>query len=235
MVGIYKITNLINGKIYIGQSNNIERRLKEHRYKTENSDIPVDRAIGKYGEKNFTFAVLEETTTEQLDARETYWIKYYNSCDNGYNCSLGGDNQSVGSANGRAILTEEDVKAIRIAYKNHLRRKTVYNNYKDKIAFGTFASVWDGSQWSHIMPEVFTKENKEYYSKQATNGELSDKALFTNVEVMALRERYVHETAKQIYLGLETRCTFQTLQHILSGLSYKHLPIYKKLKKEWIK
>ena len=46
------------------------------------------------------------------------------------------------------------------------------------------------------MPEVFTKENKEYYSKQATNGEKSHSAKFTNQEVLELRERYVHESAK---------------------------------------
>ena len=47
MIGIYKITNLVNGKTYIGQSNNIERRLKEHQQKGELSRIPVDIAIKK--------------------------------------------------------------------------------------------------------------------------------------------------------------------------------------------
>ena len=49
MIGIYKITNLVNGKTYIGQSNNIERRFKEHQQKGELSRIPVDIAIKKYG------------------------------------------------------------------------------------------------------------------------------------------------------------------------------------------
>lgn len=53
MVGIYKITNKINGKIYIGQSNNIKRRFWEHQNRGAASRIPVDAAIEKYGSENF--------------------------------------------------------------------------------------------------------------------------------------------------------------------------------------
>ena len=49
------------------------------------------------------------------------------------------------------------------------------------------------------MPEVYTEENKKYYMRQDTNGEKSSKAILTNEEVIALRKRYVNETAKQIY------------------------------------
>ena len=48
MIGIYKITKKENGKSYIGQSNNIERRFAEHRTKGESSRIPLDIAIQKY-------------------------------------------------------------------------------------------------------------------------------------------------------------------------------------------
>lgn len=90
MIGIYKITNKINNKCYIGQSINIERRWKEHL----NDDIKLDRAIGKafkkYGINNFTFEIIEICLEEQLDEKEIYWINYYNSYNNGYNMTLGG-------------------------------------------------------------------------------------------------------------------------------------------------
>ena len=60
MIGIYKITNNINGKVYIGQSNNIQRRFSEHQTKGESSRIPIDVAIQKYGKENFSFEVIEE-------------------------------------------------------------------------------------------------------------------------------------------------------------------------------
>ena len=69
MIGIYKITNKINGKIYIGQSNDIKRRFLEHTYRDK---LPIDIAIKKYGKENFSFEILEECPTEQLNEKETY-------------------------------------------------------------------------------------------------------------------------------------------------------------------
>lgn len=234
MIGIYKITNNINGKIYIGQSNNIQRRFSEHQNRGATSRIPVDIAIQRYGKENFNFEIIEECSIEQLNQKETYWITYFNSIENGYNCSVGGDQQSIGSNNGRAILTENEVKFIRTAYNNHERRKDVYEHFKDKITFSSFARIWDGTSWAHIMPEVLTEENKRYYSKEATNGEKSSNAKLTDEEVIKIRERYVSENAKTIYKDYEDRCSYNTLQQILWGRTYKHLPIYKKKEKKWI-
>ena len=234
MIGIYKITNNINGKVYIGQSNNIQRRFSEHRNRGATSRIPIDIAIQRYGKENFNFEIIEECSIEQLNQKETYWITYFNSIENGYNCSVGGDQQSIGSNNGRAILTENEVKFIRTAYNNHERRKDVYEQFKDKITFSSFARIWDGTSWARIMPEVLTEENKRYYSKEATNGEKSSNAKLTDEEVIKIRERYVSENAKTIYKDYEDRCSYNTLQQILWGRTYKHLPIYKKKEKKWI-
>lgn len=234
MIGIYKITNNINGKIYIGQSNNIQRRFSEHQTKGEQSRIPVDIAIQKYGKENFSFEVIEECSIEQLNEKETKWITYFNSVENGYNCSIGGNQQSIGSNNGRAILTEDEVRIIRKAYSEHLRRKDVYEQFKDKISFSTFANIWDGSSWSHIMSEVLTKENRDYYAAEATKGEKSNNSKFTDKEVIQIRERYVTENAKSIYEDYKDRCSYNTLQQILWGRTYKNLPIYKKKEKKWI-
>lgn len=84
MIGIYKITNLINGKCYIGQSVHIERRWQEHKQPSATSIIA--QAIKTYGIKNFSFEVLEETTVKDLDEREGYYIQLFNSIiPNGYN------------------------------------------------------------------------------------------------------------------------------------------------------
>lgn len=55
MIGIYKIENLNDGKIYIGQSNNIERRFYEHMTKGTTSRIPLDTAIEKEGAESFSY------------------------------------------------------------------------------------------------------------------------------------------------------------------------------------
>ncbi len=102
MAYIYKITNLINGKVYIGKTTrNIESRFYEHKYTAENigshnSAYPLYQAMRKYGIENFDFEILEECDDLIIDDKEKEYIKLYNSyigfknC-NGYNATLGGD------------------------------------------------------------------------------------------------------------------------------------------------
>ena len=94
MVGIYKITNQINNKVYVGQSSCIERRWAEHLYYSENEQTLLQRAFKKYGITNFKFEVLEECEPQNLNEREIYWINFYNSFENGYNMTPGGENHS---------------------------------------------------------------------------------------------------------------------------------------------
>lgn len=88
--GIYKITNIINFKPYVGQSVDIQDRWHQHKY-NNTKDSAIHKAIKKYGIKNFIFEILEECPREQLNEREKYWIAYYDSFYNGYNETLGGD------------------------------------------------------------------------------------------------------------------------------------------------
>lgn len=233
MIGIYKIQNLVNGKIYIGQSNNIERRFREHKSKGETSRIPLDIAIQKYGITNFSYEIIEQCSILELNKREEYWIKFYNSKIDGYNCSSGGDSSSLGEGNGRAILTEIDIIEIRKAYLNRANKINTYQKYANQISFHTFSHIWDGTTWSHIMPEIYTNENKDYYKKQTQIGELSKRAIFTDDEVLQFRRRYQEETAREIHLEVKDKISLQGLQSILSGRTYKHLPIYYKKEKKW--
>lgn len=91
---IYKIENIINHKIYIGQTTkkNPEKRFKEHIYKAFSSpNTFLHEAIRKHGVENFTFSVIEEVENKDLNEREMYWISYYDSYNKGYNMTLGGN------------------------------------------------------------------------------------------------------------------------------------------------
>ena len=73
MIGIYKITNL-KGKIYIGQSVNIEDRKLQYKYLSKYSlGRKIYNSLKKYGWKNHTFEIIEECFLDQLDEREIYW------------------------------------------------------------------------------------------------------------------------------------------------------------------
>lgn len=94
---IYKISNDINDKLYIGKTlYTIERRWSQHKNNARNRKdlihIPLYSAMNKYGIDHFTIEQVEEICDEkQLAEREQYWIKYYNTYNYGYNASIGGD------------------------------------------------------------------------------------------------------------------------------------------------
>ena len=88
--GIYKITNKLLNKSYIGQSIHIEDRWKEHMWGKGSVNLHNDFKI--YGLENFQFEILEICNPEFLLEREKYWIKFYNTYENGYNLNDGGDN-----------------------------------------------------------------------------------------------------------------------------------------------
>lgn len=95
MAYIYKITNKINGKIYIGKTMfSPEKRWKEHckDYKKENFEKrPLYSAMRKYGIENFLLSTIEQCDDTIVNDREVYWIEYFQSFKNGYNATIGGD------------------------------------------------------------------------------------------------------------------------------------------------
>lgn len=94
-IGIYKIKNLLNGKLYIGQSVDIESRWRIHVVELKNNchhNARLQNAWNKYGEENFDFSIIEECKSDQLNVREIYWIDKLDSYKNGYNLTIGGGN-----------------------------------------------------------------------------------------------------------------------------------------------
>ena len=91
--GIYRLTNMINQKSYIGQAVDIAERFKQHIKCGLGIDTPNNmlyKAMLKDGVENFIFEVIEECDRCQLNDRETYYIDFYRSQEHGYNMSKGG-------------------------------------------------------------------------------------------------------------------------------------------------
>ena len=105
MAVIYKITNLKNGKIYVGQTRqNLSKRLYQHQ---RSKNIGIDAAIQKYGWENFSAEVIEECPEEMLNEREKFWIAELNSMfPNGYNLTSGGERDYTVAEPTRAKISE---------------------------------------------------------------------------------------------------------------------------------
>lgn len=93
---IYKVRNLINGKMYIGQTTNFYERMHSHLSDAKHSrGYALHNAIRKYGEENFNWCIIDHAYSQQeLDDKEEFWIDFYKTFRDygrGYNLTTGGD------------------------------------------------------------------------------------------------------------------------------------------------
>lgn len=111
MIGIYKITDP-EGKIYVGLSKNIELRWKQHANLRFGGNNKLRGSFIKYGSSNHVFSIIEELTNDDklLRKQERYWIRYYNSFNDGLNENGGGS--------GPGSHTTESKQKISSALKN---------------------------------------------------------------------------------------------------------------------
>lgn len=164
MVGIYKITNLINHKVYIGQSANIEQRWKEHRKNINSKRLyhyPLYRALRKYGVDNFSFEVIEECKKEELNSLEKQYIKQYDSiAPRGYNCTFGGETSVP------LVLTQEEAEKIKeLLATTSLTQEEIGKRYG--VSQNTISDINTGYCW--ISDDIcypirkYAQKKKEYY------------------------------------------------------------------------
>ena len=128
---IYKITNIQNNKVYIGQTiRPIEQRFKRHMNDALNNilDTHFARAIRKYGKENFIIEQIDiAQTQEELNQKEQYWIQYYNSVNEGYNetdaISKCGGNTYQSKTEEEMEVIKEKIRQTKIGSKNSMARK----------------------------------------------------------------------------------------------------------------
>ena len=110
MIGIYKITNKVNGKSYIGKSVDIEKRFNEHKKYQSDKNKTLYKAIKKYGVENFSFEIIDICGKEELDEKEIYYIKKFNTLGFGYNMTIGGDGGDTWTSNNHKEETNKKRK-----------------------------------------------------------------------------------------------------------------------------
>ena len=96
MIGIYSITNIVNGKKYVGQSVDVKSRIRNHRWalnSNRHQNDHLQKSFNKYGKDYFVFDIICECKEDQLDELERFYIALYNCIDPrfGYNSETGGN------------------------------------------------------------------------------------------------------------------------------------------------
>jgi len=122
---IYKSTNKINGKSYIGKTiQDFDRYIQFHLSDARTNRYPnrvFHRAIRKYGEDNFEWNIIEQVNNDKLNEREIYYINLFDTFENGYNMTTGGDGAECGENNAFCKLSSE--KRMKIILKGNKKRK----------------------------------------------------------------------------------------------------------------
>ena len=146
--GIYKIVNKINGKFYIGSSNDIYGRFTRHKYQLNNNkhtNEHLQAAWNAYGAHNFELQIVEMVDLQNLLIRETYYIQYYKCTDRtvGYNKSTDAVRQT---------MSEEGKERVRQWHKN----KIVKHSTRQKLS-----KINKGiNKWTQEQREQMSKQRK---------------------------------------------------------------------------
>lgn len=247
---IYKITNDINDKIYVGQTiRPIEERFHRHIQEALSNklDTHFARAIREYGPEHFFVTCIDTASSkEELNQKEIYWIKYYNSFEEGYNSTFGGEGGNTYCKKSQKEMDniKEKIRETKIGGKNPNARKIKCKNVKtgEELLFDSAADVqryfnhgnhnfvtrrcnhavrclWQG-EWSiaYAEDDYDEKVTKEKNNRKSTHIKLID--LQTNKEYefpsYASAERYFNLPKKSI-----------SSKAYLKGEEFIHLNRYK--------
>lgn len=246
---IYKI-NFPNGKCYIGQTYNLQRRWREHLYEASitRSDLKIYRAMRKYHTTIEDFNLIEDNilTVEEANAKEMYYINKFDSYKNGYNSTLGGDSgfQPHGENHPFAILTDEEILNIRqFRASKQYTFNQVYKMFQDRITYSGFSKIWEYISRPEIGAEYNTPELDAFYKtdKRMMKGERHFLSKLSSEQVIDIRNRYFVLGDKMITIWEEYKELYSLsgFRKIVLGYTYTDIPIPQqtslcKKKKEWL-
>ena len=225
MGGIYKYQNKITNQIYIGLTNDFQKRYNAHHYAfyNENSkeyNTELSKAVREYGEENFSYEILAKDieNRELLELLEQYYISFYNcQFPNGYNCTPGGNTVREWTQNRKekfsfekGKLTIEEIKELRLAYLKGEKPSQVYKEkYSNILTWGGFINIWRGERYKHIMPEVFQNRKTRYK--------------LTKEQVLEIRKKYNKEKTPYDILAKEYGVYRNTIKDIITYKTWKNL------------
>ena len=235
MTGIYKITNLINNKIYIGQSTDCQRRWAEHKragqinptsLKNERDyNVPIHRAMRKYGVENFTFEIIENCEISLLDAQEQYWVKYYdsNNQEKGYNLTAGGQRSFAlsGEQHSQAKLTQIQVNEIYDLLQNHLEISVRKISEDYNVSPSLISLINNGRIWKNEILKYPLRP-----ANYSLPGEKNPRARLTAEIVKEMRHKWQNGiNPNEIYKEYQERYGIKerTLRAALYGESWKNI------------
>lgn len=215
MIGIYKITSP-SGRIYIGQSNNIEKRWYKYKNLKCQSQPAIYRSLLKYGPLSHLYEIVEICNLNDLNNKERYWQDYYNVLQNGLNCHLTSSNDK------KMILSEKTKLKISNTLKEKYIIKEDNPNYKRKHSLEARKNMSLSGK-----TKVFTKTHKKNLSDAAKNRKQKD----VSKEKLSLI-RKLNPTCARLIINLDTGIFYDTIMDAAIAYNINYNTLKTRLRKE---
>lgn len=223
MIGIYMYENKRNGKKYIGQSTNIQRRKEEH-LKWPSPYSRFDIELQAIGEDQFTFSILEECSVDCLDERETYWIKYYDSVNTGYNLTYGGQSYR-GESNPAAKLNDDDVRTIIDKLRDtQISIQELAREYN--VHYNTISNINRCQTWTHL--HNYNGNIRLSYQGGLTRGELNSTATITTDIAKSIINLIINSNQSLASIARQFNINDSIVYDINRCRTWKHLHHYQR-------
>lgn len=201
----YKITNLINGKKYIGITTNFKRRMRQHI--KGYIDCPISRAISKYGKDSFSYEIIAENLSiEEAEEMEIKIIKEESTlCPNGYNLAKGGLHGGT-----KSKITDEQIQYIKD--NRNQPEYVLYNEFSDIISYGYFKQLYRDEIRKDIIPKVEMYPYNLQFSCQFTRTKLEYD------DIIRIRNDYKnHREWHEVYEDYKSKVAETTFWDIYMG------------------
>lgn len=222
---IYKITNRVNGKVYIGQTRfTVEHRFKQHvkNYNVEHRTQPLYMAFAKYGVENFQVETLEECSVDKLDEREIFWIAKYDSFKHGYNATLGGTKGC------KYFWTDNQYEEIRSMYLSGFTSQKIAEQFgvSAYTIIGILKSMGVKIKGNPLdMNRMEREEFIQWYKNGASLKYLADKYNTDKMTVRRFLEKYNVDLREHSQLLNNEELQEQAVKDFVSGMRYKDMEI----------
>lgn len=210
MIGIYKITSP-KGRVYIGQSREIENRFSSYKREKEanKTQVRLIRSFNKYGVGNHTFEIIEECEIDQLNIRERFWQDHYDVLNGGLNC----------------ILTETDI--LSRVYSNETKERRSGENH---WAWGKTMSEDSRKKMSESAKlrkaSVKTKEKLSEIRKGEGNSFYSKRHTDSTKKIQSEKKKGENNIRSKIVLDTQTGIFYYGIQEAADLLSMKYDTLY---------
>ena len=237
---------MINGKVYIGQAVNIERRWNEHiseLNENKHNNTHLQRAWNKYGSNNFIFSIVEKCSEEELNDREIHYIAQYKTHNPkyGYNKTYGGDglkatdeirakmSKSIKKAYANPVIhdkisvlsKEEVLKIVELFITKHYSMNKLGKMFN--IDHGAIASIIDNTRFHIYDKEINTVLAKYNLTRSDLKGmkiKTYNKKKLSKSDVLNVIDLYLHGHTQTEIAKMYNRSS-ATIRRLINGDTYK--------------